>query len=145
MGLYELALAISIREHEGQTRKGGDPYIVHPLRVAESGVGEEEKVVGLLHDVLEDCSGQHLYKAEMPKHIMDAVIAITRNEDEKYFDYIKRCCDNPLAAQVKVYDILDNWRTSKPSLKKRYLKALEMLFSAGICTGAEAEEPLQLP
>ena len=39
---------------EGQVDKGGNPYIEHPLAVADRVVKPEAKVVALLHDVLED-------------------------------------------------------------------------------------------
>lgn len=61
---YELvtnALGFAARMHAGQLRKyHGDPYILHPLRVADAFAAHElatgELVaVALLHDVMEDC------------------------------------------------------------------------------------------
>lgn len=46
------------KAHEGQLRKGGDPYIVHPLSTAiiltELHVDEDTLIAALLHDVPED-------------------------------------------------------------------------------------------
>ena len=49
-----LAIKIAVNAHEGQTDKGGNPYILHPLRVMMSVESESEKIVAILHDVVED-------------------------------------------------------------------------------------------
>ena len=52
------AYDISEEMHRGQLRKSGEPYLIHPLAVAEIladlGMDEETIVAGLLHDVVED-------------------------------------------------------------------------------------------
>lgn len=52
------ALALSLDAHEGQTRKSGEPYIVHPILVAAitAAFSKDEMMVqaALLHDVVED-------------------------------------------------------------------------------------------
>src|SRR3954447_14776848 len=57
-GLLQKAYIFSAREHRGQTRSSGDPYLIHPLNVAyilaEMRLDETSIAVGLLHDVLED-------------------------------------------------------------------------------------------
>ncbi len=54
----EKALAFSIKVHEGQTRKSGEPYIVHPILVASivASITEDKAMIkaALLHDVVED-------------------------------------------------------------------------------------------
>lgn len=44
--------------HRGQLRKSGEPYLIHPMAVAEIladlGMDEATLVAGLLHDVVED-------------------------------------------------------------------------------------------
>ena len=52
----EKAIKIAAEAHTGQVDKGGNPYILHPLRVMLSLNTEEERVVGVLHDVVEDCA-----------------------------------------------------------------------------------------
>jgi len=53
----EKAIKIALEAHIGQVDKGGNPYILHPLRVMLSLNSEEERIVGVLHDVVEDCEG----------------------------------------------------------------------------------------
>lgn len=55
------ALSYARDKHEGQTRKSGDPYIVHPLTMAchalSLGIRDDDVIATiLLHDVCEDCS-----------------------------------------------------------------------------------------
>ena len=52
------AFKIAYRAHDGQLRASGEPYIIHPLAVAdllkEIGAGSSVIAAGLLHDVVED-------------------------------------------------------------------------------------------
>ena len=54
----EKAFEVAERLHEGQVRKSGEPYLIHPVNVAyilaELGMDEATIVGGLLHDVVED-------------------------------------------------------------------------------------------
>ena len=54
------ALGFARKKHDGQLRKSGEPYIVHPLTMAcnalSLGINDDEVVATiLLHDVVEDC------------------------------------------------------------------------------------------
>jgi GTP pyrophosphokinase len=52
------AYEIALRLHDGQFRKSGEPYIIHPIAVAKIlagfGMDNETVIAGLLHDVVED-------------------------------------------------------------------------------------------
>ena len=56
--LIERAYDTAEEMHRGQLRKSGEPYLIHPMAVAEIlaglGMDEETIVAGLLHDVVED-------------------------------------------------------------------------------------------
>ncbi|MBO5667163.1 MAG: bifunctional (p)ppGpp synthetase/guanosine-3',5'-bis(diphosphate) 3'-pyrophosphohydrolase [Firmicutes bacterium] len=58
MDLIEKAYNIAEEYHEGQLRKSGEPYLIHPVAVAkilaDLGMDEDTIMAGLLHDVVED-------------------------------------------------------------------------------------------
>ena len=104
------------------------------MRVMVSGTTDDERVVGALHDVVEDStmSLHTLRQHGFPAHIVNAVDAITRRHAETYAEYIQRVKANPLATAVKVHDLRDNLARGEayPSLEKRYRKALAELSVA---------------
>jgi len=56
--VVERAYQVAERAHQGQTRKSGDPYITHPVAVAQLladlGIGPAGLAAALLHDTVED-------------------------------------------------------------------------------------------
>jgi len=109
MSFTELAKEIAVAAHSGQFDKAGVPYIEHPKYVAEQMDSEDEKAVAFLHDVLEDTevTAEDLLRL-FPLHIVDAVIAITRQGNESYDKFIERVKQNPLACSVKLMDLRHN-------------------------------------
>lgn len=108
--LREKAMQIAIKVHSGQVDKGGNDYIYHPMRVSDSCNSEEEKIVALLHDTIEDgnITSDYLLMQGFPNDIVDAVLSVSRNKDEDYFDFIRRCKSNPIGHSVKIADLKDN-------------------------------------
>ncbi len=89
--LVEKALDLAIKAHEGQKRKSGEPYIVHPILVASitALVSSEETMVAaaLLHDVVEDTDYtledmRELFGLDVA-HIVDGLTKIVAMRDEK--------------------------------------------------------------
>ena len=111
----EIALEIAYNAHKGQTDKAGASYILHCLRVATSMSTDEEKIVALLHDIVEDTDTTHeeLYRNGFSSSVLDAVYAITRQADEAYNSYLKRVAANDLAYKVKLADMWDNSDVSR--------------------------------
>ena len=68
--VVERAFEVAERAHKGQLRKSGDPYITHPVAVAEIlldfGLDANSIAAALLHDTVEDTSYSHL-TAFIPK------------------------------------------------------------------------------
>ena len=113
--MIERARKIAEKAHQGQADKGGQPYILHPLRVAEKCEQTEEKIAALLHDVLEDSEYtlEDLKKEGFSDEILKALVCLTHREGEGYMEYIERVCENPLAARVKYADLQDNMDISR--------------------------------
>src|SRR5438093_13357243 len=60
LGLVQRCYAFAAKAHDGQLRRSGDPYVVHPLGVAatiaELKLDVPSVCAGLLHDCVEDTS-----------------------------------------------------------------------------------------
>ena len=109
--ILDRAKAIATSAHEGQVDKAGKPYIKHPMRVMNMGKTVEEKIAGVLHDVVEDSDWtfEMLEKEGIPKDVLDALRCVTKlSEDEDYDHFIERVKTNPLAVKVKINDLKDN-------------------------------------
>ncbi|RAS40432.1 hypothetical protein BC673_15114 [Prevotella pallens] len=108
--LREKATQIAIKVHKGQVDKGGHDYIYHPLRVEAKSNSFEEKIVALLHDTVEDggIAAEYLLMLGFPQNIVNTVLAVSRREEEDYFDFIQRCKENPIGRVVKICDLEDN-------------------------------------
>lgn len=130
------AFFIMLRAHIRQKDKAGKCYIFHPINVA-LGVNEvRAKTVTLLHDVLED---SELYSIKdfnfLDKEQMDAILLLTHNTDEEYFDYINRVKTNKIALAVKLSDLRHNSNLKRLKTitekdinrRNKYLKAMEIL------------------
>lgn len=105
------AILLAMEAHEGQLdTHNGRPYIEHPFRVMNAGHTLQEKIVGILHDVVEDTSLtlNQLAEEGFTKEILDGVDAMTRRDNESYDDYIVRLQGNPIAVRVKLNDLTDN-------------------------------------
>ena len=110
----ELARALAAYAHEGQLDKAGQPYLSHPVTVAQKVHTPEEKVTALLHDVLEDTfvlpeTIENLFGAE----ILTAVQAVTKMPGESYMDFVARAKQNPIARAVKLADLEHNMDLSR--------------------------------
>jgi hypothetical protein len=137
MSNLERAIVIAAEAHAGQQDKVGEAYILHPLRVMLAVRTPEERIVGVLHDVVEDTSWtlEALREAGFSNEVVDAVEAVSRREGEDYFDFVLRAGANPLARPVKIADLRDNLdltRIAAPSQRdhercERYRKALALL------------------
>lgn len=139
MSTLTRAIEIATEAHKGQFDKSGKDYIGHPLRVMEMGKTEDEKIVGVLHDVVEDSpwTFQELEAEGFSKQITDALRCLTKtSENENYDEYIERIKKNPLAVSVKLNDLTDNMDIRRlPYLSdkdvkrlKKYLKAYKKLI-----------------
>lgn len=147
MSNLERAVAIAAEAHAGQLDKAGEPYILHPLRVMLKLDTEDERIVGVLHDVVEDCqskgwSFERLQKEGFSEEVILALKSVTKDEDsladeESYMKFVMRAASNPIGRSVKMADLRDNCdltRISNPSAKDhdriaKYCRAIKLIES----------------
>ncbi len=138
MSTLERAIEIATEAHRGQFDKAGNDYIEHPLRVMAAGETLEEKIVGVLHDVVEDgdWTFDELLQEGFTSEVVEALRCVTKlSENEPYDKFIARVKTNPLAVRVKLNDLTDNMDIRRlPYLSdkdvkrlKKYLKAYKQL------------------
>lgn len=110
-----------------------EPYITHPLAVMDMMDTDEEKIVAVLHDLLEDTNITTAYLKHngLPTHLINSLEWLTHIKGESYEDYIKNisCCS--LATKVKIADITCNL-LDNPSkhAKQKYAKAMPILLAS---------------
>ncbi|MEZ4339042.1 MAG: FAD-dependent oxidoreductase [Sandaracinaceae bacterium] len=104
------AVMIAAEAHLGQHDKGGAPYIEHPLRLMLKAETREEKMVAVLHDVIEDSTWtlDALAREGFSERVIEALDKLTRRSAETYEGFIERIAEDPLARRVKLLDLEDN-------------------------------------
>lgn len=138
MSTLERAIEIATEAHRGQFDKAGNDYIDHPLRVMTAGKTTEEKIVGVLHDIVEDTDWtfERLVTEGFSAEVIEALRCMTKlSDNESYDKLIARIKKNPLAVAVKLNDLTDNMDIrrlpyiSDKDVKrlKKYLKAYKQL------------------
>tara|TARA_B100001142_G_scaffold308340_1_gene339805 strand:- start:14 stop:769 length:756 start_codon:yes stop_codon:yes gene_type:complete len=142
---------------EGQKDKKENPYMAHINDVASrvSELGESYEIVGLLHDAIEDAHNdlareevRNLINSNFNSEIIEAINAMTKNENEDYFlEYLPRLKKNNIALKVKIADsshnlskayLFDDEPEVANELRKKYIAVLNEL---GV-DGQECEEPI---
>ncbi|MBO5469408.1 MAG: GTP pyrophosphokinase [Lachnospiraceae bacterium] len=108
--MLEKAIEIAVEAHRGQIDKAGREYILHPMRVMLRGRNDTEMIVGILHDVVEDTpvTLDMLRLEGFSEEVLAAIDCITKHKGESYGTFIDRVLANPLATQIKLYDMEDN-------------------------------------
>jgi (p)ppGpp synthase/HD superfamily hydrolase len=106
----EDAIALAVEAHRGQRDKAGQTYILHPLRVMMRLETETERMVAVLHDVVEDSPWtlERLRGLGYPEQVLGALDCLTKREGETYEAFIERLLPHPLARRVKRADLEDN-------------------------------------
>lgn len=136
------ALEIVSTLFEYDTDKGGMPYMLHIIYVYRHVNTKEEKVVALLHDVLEDKKvlKEDLLDIGFPKDIVDDVEVLTRVKPISYDEYIANILKNGSirALNIKLVDLENNMdlsRIKNPTVKdfdrvqKRYIPTHEKIMN----------------
>ena len=143
MKMLNKAIEIAAKAHAAQLDKGGNPYILHPLRVmlnfCES-ESESVKICAILHDVAEDTeiTLDDLRNEGFSKEVLAALDCLTKRKDESYENFIGRILENEIACKVKSGDLADNMdltRIPNPTAKdeeriKKYRVTADRIMDA---------------
>lgn len=126
--MFQKALDLATKLHKGQVDKGGNPYIQHPIAVANLVKTEEEKCVAILHDTIEDCGidAAFLKTEGFPESIINAVVLLSKVEGQTLDEYLIAIKSNELATSVKLADLTHNSNISRiPNPTERDFKRLD--------------------
>ena len=107
----EKAIQIAVEAHAGTKDKGGKAYILHPISVMMRVETEEEKIVAILHDVVEDTDWTFdaLRIEGFSETVIEALETVTKySEDEDYDEFIQRSLKNEIGRKVKTADLREN-------------------------------------
>jgi len=106
----EDAIIFAADLHRSQRDKAGEPYILHPLRVALPVRSDRERLAAVLHDVVEDTGVtlDGLRERGLDEGVVAAIETLTKREGEGYPAFIERVAQNPIARAVKLADLADN-------------------------------------
>lgn len=137
--LEEQAADLAVQAHRDQRDKAGKPYTEHLHAVARAFDSLELRIVGWLHDLLEDtdCTAEQLLKRGFTERIVRAIEALTKREGESYDGYLARVKNDPISAAVKIADLRHNMDLSRLDAPTdadhvradRYAKALKYLLT----------------
>jgi (p)ppGpp synthase/HD superfamily hydrolase len=108
--LLERAIEIAAEAHHGQRDRAGWPYLLHPLRVMARVETIPQKIVAVLHDVVEDTAWTFadLEREGFSAEILAALDCVTKRDGEPYEEFVERSASNALACRVKLADLEDN-------------------------------------
>jgi len=142
MATLERAVAIAAEAHAGQVDKAGTPYLLHPLRVMLACRAPEERIVAVLHDVVEDTpwTFERLRAEGFSETVLEGLESVTKRPEEEsdYMAFVRRASRHPIGRRVKMADLHDNSdvsRIANPTPKdfarlERYQHAIEYLLTA---------------
>lgn len=140
MSTLQKAIEIAITAHQNQNDKSGAPYILHVIRVMNSGKTEIEKICGVLHDIVEDTpwTFEMLQQEGFSEEIINVLKCVTKESDQENYDhFIDRILTNKTAVAVKLNDLRDNMDITRlPQITEqdrkrlnKYLKAFRRLMN----------------
>ena len=114
MNSLKKAIIIATQAHKGPVDKAGKDYIQHPLFVSTLCKNKKEKIVAVLHDVVEDTNITLKYLSQyFTKDIIEAIRCISKEKNYKLDEYLYRVKNNKLARIIKISDLTHNMELSR--------------------------------
>ena len=122
-GMLEDAIALAVEKFRGVRDKEDQPYILHLLRVSMSVDEPDARIVGLLHDIVEDTDVtlNDLRALNFSKSIIDGVDHLTHRSDVSYAEYVIRIRSHELARVCKIADLHDNYRLDRVAYRDGHI------------------------
>jgi (p)ppGpp synthase/HD superfamily hydrolase len=145
MSTLERAVVIAAEAHAGQVDKAGAPYLLHPLRLMLQMEKPEDRIVAVLHDVVEDSDWtlDRLGEEGFSPVVLEAIDSVTRRPDEDYDAFIQRSIQNSIGCRVKLADLRDNCDLSRimnPS-ETDYRRTSKYKKAIGLIEGQAQRDP----
>lgn len=110
--LLSKMLHITTNAHHGQFDRGGNPYVLHVLKVMHYLKSDDEELqcIALGHDVVEDTdvTYQDLVEAGMTERVVSGIRALTKMPGQTYDEYKTGVFANVDAMRVKLADLRHN-------------------------------------
>jgi guanosine-3',5'-bis(diphosphate) 3'-pyrophosphohydrolase len=138
MDLLRRAYVFSAKEHKGQVRLSGEPYLIHPLRVAmilaEMKLDTTSVAVGFLHDILEDTLASkkdiERYFGKEIAHLVEQVTKLGKisytSKEERQAEYFRKMllamAEDIRVILLKIADRLHNMRTLQHMSRKHQVR-----------------------
>ena len=111
------AIELASKAHAADYDLDGNPTILHPLAVGMMGRNDTERIVGFLHDVVEDTryTFEDLENEGFANVVIDTLRLLTHDKETPYMEYIERICKsgNETAINVKINDLKHNLARGK--------------------------------
>lgn len=110
--MLDKMLVIATNAHSGQFDRGGNPYILHPLKVMHYLKTDDEELmcIALGHDVIEDTKVTYrdLRDAGINERVIAGIRALTKLPGQTYDEYKEGVFANVDAMRVKMADLRHN-------------------------------------
>ncbi len=118
----EAAIQLAVRFHAGQRDKAGECYVLHLMRVMLGCTSPEAMQAGILHDLLEDTTATQddLRRTGLSEQVVSAVLKLTKPEHTPYSEYIILLAADPIAREVKLADLEDNYRLARVAYRAEH-------------------------
>lgn len=131
------AIELASKAHAADYDLDGNPTILHPLAVGMMGKTDAERIVGFLHDVVEDTryDFDDLEEIGFSEEVLSALRLLTHDKETPYMEYIERICKsgNRTAINVKLNDLRHNLARGREGghmrCVEKHTKAFEYITS----------------
>lgn len=114
--MLEDAIQLAEKYFKDSVDKGGHPYMDHLISVMNGCKTENSKIVGVLHDIIEDTNVTiSELESILHENLIKAIQIVSRKSNESYSEFIQRIADskNITAIEVKLADLKNNMDLSR--------------------------------